>query len=88
MYKQDPEDARQASENGKKNQEFRELLDCVRIDMRDAQFVGSTSSTSKFNTDNTAEFGAAIVDYFQEQGFESSLDEDGRIHISWENKED
>lgn len=86
MSYRDADDAREASEKGKKNEYFKELVACIQMDISDATKVGEKNSSSRFSEENIAEFGDALVDWFQNLDFEATI-EDRYLRISWENRD-
>ena len=77
---------REKTEAGKKNIDFKDLMDSIKYDIVDQTRAGQYSTTYKLKGENV-EFADAVLHYFNES--ESTCDirydeEDTTLHISWE----
>ncbi|UST66002.1 hypothetical protein NF673_09695 [Pseudomonas moraviensis] len=80
----DADELRRRTEEGKKNMEFRDLMDSINYDINDQARAG-LSSTVYTLSDSNSEFADAIIDHFSESDLSVRFDEStNTLHINWE----
>lgn len=80
----DADELRRRTEEGKKNMEFRDLMDSINYDINDQTRAGLSSTVYPLS-ESKAEFADAIIEHFSESDVSISFDEDtNKLHISWE----
>ncbi|PIB41823.1 hypothetical protein AOA59_24120 [Pseudomonas sp. 2822-15] len=84
MMPPDAEELRRRTEEGKKNIEFRDLMDSINYDINDQTRSGQSSTVFVLGKNN-AEFADAVLERFSESELSVEYDEDTtKLTISWE----
>lgn len=80
----DAEELRRRTEEGKKNNELRELIESINYEIVEQTTFGNSSTTYKLGQ-KKAEFADAVLEYFSETDCKIKYDEVTTVlHISWE----
>lgn len=81
MFDDDAEDTRSRAEQGKKNEQFRDLFMGVKMEIADDANAGSVKSTIRIGTSDV-EFVDALTARLEDEGRVVTYDEDSRrLHI-------
>lgn len=81
MFDDDAEDTRSRAEQGKKNEQFRDLFMGVKMEIADDANAGSVKSTIRIGTSDV-EFIDALTARLEDEGRVVTYDEDSRrLHI-------
>jgi len=80
----DAEELRRRTEEGKKNMEFKELMESINYDINEQTRFGLSSTVYTLG-ESKAEFADAVLDHFSESDVNIQFNEDtNKLHISWE----
>lgn len=86
MFDEDADDSRARAEQGRKNQQFREFHDSVKLDITDEANLGNNSTTYRVSKSDV-EFVDPLVERLTEENYvvEVVQSKDGRttLGISW-----
>lgn len=81
MFDDDAEDTRARAEQGKKDEQFRDLFMGVKMDIADDARCGSVKTTVRIGTSDV-EFVDALTERLEAEGRAVRYEEDGRrLHI-------
>lgn len=86
MFNEDADDSRARTEQGRKDREFRELYESVKLDIKDTADLGSDSTTYMVS-ESDEEFVTPLVERLEDEGFVVTATESQRgrstLSISW-----
>jgi hypothetical protein len=83
----DADELRRRTEEGKKNMEFKDLMDSINYDIVEQTRFGLSSTVYPLG-ENKAEFADAVLENFAESDVNIAYDEaTHKLHISWQSPE-
>ncbi|HDR9236635.1 TPA: hypothetical protein QDB43_000320 [Burkholderia vietnamiensis] len=87
MFDEDANDSRARAEQGRKNAEFRDLYQSIKLDIKDQSDAGANSTTYRLPR-NSQEFVEPLVEHLTAEEFQVTVkDADGErpvLSITWE----
>ncbi|WP_454804901.1 hypothetical protein [Paraburkholderia fungorum] len=87
MFDEDADDSRARAEQGRKNAEFRDLMDSIRLDIKDQADAGANKTTYKVSKSSREFIDAAVERLTDDEYNVKVTDANGErpvLHISWE----
>jgi len=87
MFERDADDAREATERGKKNMRFKDLMDSIWYECNDCQRFGSSKASYKLRDEDIAEFLDDIIDALQSRDYSVNFTHP-YLEISWGSSEE
>lgn len=87
MFDENAEDSKDRAEQGRKNMEFRDFYESVKLDIRDEANAGNNRTTYTVSQKNR-EFVEALMERLSAEGFKVEFADGSRpaLKISWESE--
>jgi len=87
VFDEDAEDSKERAEMGRKNMEFRDFYESVKLDIRDEANAGNNRTTYTVSQKNR-EFIEALMELLTEENFKVKFTDGARpaLKISWESE--
>ncbi|KVO24015.1 hypothetical protein [Burkholderia ubonensis] len=88
MFDEDAEDSKARAEQGRKNIDFRNFYESVKLDIRDEANAGNNKTTYRVS-ESMREFVDPVIDHLSEEGYIVTFEDGDRpaLKISWENED-
>ncbi|EKN5140914.1 TPA: hypothetical protein ACSA7L_000229 [Yersinia enterocolitica] len=82
MFERDADGAREATEQGKRNMRFKDLMDSIYYELNDCQKFGQSHASYKLNEEDIKEFLDDVIEALQAHDYQVTF-EHPYLNISW-----
>ncbi|MGO3015099.1 MAG: hypothetical protein ACTID4_17245 [Hafnia alvei] len=83
MFDRDADGAREATESGKRDMRFKDLMDSIFYELNDCQRFGQSSASYRLSEEDINEFLYDVTESLQARDYEVTF-EHPSLKISWE----